>query len=381
MAIIGSTASEERSVPECTIYGHVYDANTRMPLTQAFVYCQDVKCAKPTTDRSGYYAIENCFSPSTTYIIKCSKNGYETATKSLTTDQDGKAVADFELEFEGGAYSERFSGSGDLKKDYCISNSETDYANVSIDIINAAHYEYRYKTYSDEIRSIAAMELIVEDADRITCSGYAKNKTNIFAQIKAFINNGNLAYNNSVIASDQGIEASQNIINASGDSIDAQVLAVGDDDLNLATNIYANTLESFQSTQKTSISIDTLTGVTINAITGPLEAVSYIWTRDRKLESIADVSAGVVSINQLISPSEARQDSAGCAGGAIFDTGTTIAGRNRLGVKTQVGSGNLNSLYQLATWKDVFYTVDYEYLPVSYQTGIYDMNLNSSKIF
>lgn len=380
MAAIELASAEDGYVPDGTIFGHVYDAYTKQPLSQAFVYCQDLKCAKPTTNISGYYAIEHCFSPSTTYIIKCSKNGYKTATRSITTDQGGKAIADFDLEFEGGSYSERFSGSGDLKKEYHILNSADNYANVSIDINNAAYYEYRYKTYSDKIRCIAGLELIVEDADRILCSGYARNRTIIPIEINAFIDNGYLAYNNSVVASNLGVEASQNIINASGNSIDAQAMAVGDDNLNLATNIDANVCEKFQSMQKISIGIDTLIDASINAITGPLEAVSHLWTEDRKLESIADVSAGIVSINQLINPSEAHLDSKGITGGASFDTGIINAGENRLRVNTQVGSGNLNDLYQLATWKDVRYKVDYEYMPVSYQTGTYDMNLNSSKI-
>jgi hypothetical protein len=372
--------SDEESSQEGTIFGHVHDLDTKQPISQAFVYCQDAKCSKPTTNSTGYYAIEHCFSPLTTYAIHCSKHGYKTATKSVTTDQDGKAIVDFELEFEGGSYSEKFSGSGDLKRDYYILNSANDYANVSIDIKNAAYYEYRYKTYSDEIRCIAGLDLYVENADKITCSGYAKNRTNIPTEIKAFFNNVNLAYNNSVIASNQGIEASQNIINASGDSIDARVLAVGDDNLNLATNITANVFESFQSTQRIAIGIDTLIDASINAISGPIKAISHIWTKDRKLESNADVSAGIVSIYQLTNPLEAHQDSAGITGSASFDTETTNAGRKWLGVNTQVGSGNINSLSQIATWKDVSYKVDYEYMPVSYQTGTYDVNLNSSKI-
>lgn len=58
----------------------------------------------------------------------------------------------------------------------------------------------------------------------------------------------------------------------------------------------------------------------------------------------------------------------------------TNAGGNRLEVNNQIGSGNLIDLSQLATWADIRYKVDYEYMPVSYQTRTYDINLNSSKI-
>jgi len=100
MAAIGSVASEGQSVPDGTILGHVYDANTKQPLSQAFVYCQDLKCAKPTTNGSGYYTIERCFSPSKAYTIQCSRHNYKTATSSATTDINGKAVVDFNLEQE-----------------------------------------------------------------------------------------------------------------------------------------------------------------------------------------------------------------------------------------------------------------------------------------
>ncbi len=101
IAAIDLVVAEDQSVPDGTIYGHVYDADTNHPLSQAFVYCQDIKCSKPTTDSTGYYATDSCFSPSKTYTIQCTKHGYETATKSVTTNQDGKAVADFNLEPEG----------------------------------------------------------------------------------------------------------------------------------------------------------------------------------------------------------------------------------------------------------------------------------------
>ena len=91
-------AVDDSEIPDGTIYGHVYDADTKQPLSQAFVYCQEVRCSKPvTTNATGYYATDPCFSPSKTYTFHCTKHGYQTATKSVTMDQSGKALADFDL--------------------------------------------------------------------------------------------------------------------------------------------------------------------------------------------------------------------------------------------------------------------------------------------
>ncbi len=92
--IRGVTAEE---VPDGTIYGHVYDADTKQPLSQAFVYCQDTNCPKQTTDKDGYYTIAGCFSPSTSYIIKCTKFGYESSSKTVVTDKQGKAEESFSI--------------------------------------------------------------------------------------------------------------------------------------------------------------------------------------------------------------------------------------------------------------------------------------------
>ncbi len=97
IAVINTVAAEDQSMPDGTIYGHVYDAQTKQPLSNAWVYCQEVKCPKQLTDSNGYYAIENCFSPSSTYVIDCTKNGYPTAKKTVETDSSGKAEIDFIL--------------------------------------------------------------------------------------------------------------------------------------------------------------------------------------------------------------------------------------------------------------------------------------------
>jgi hypothetical protein len=94
---IGIVTAADDPVPDGTIYGHVYDAQTKQPISQAWVYCQETKCQKQMTDSEGYYAIENCFSPSNTYVIECTKNGYPTAKNITQTDSSGKAKVNFNL--------------------------------------------------------------------------------------------------------------------------------------------------------------------------------------------------------------------------------------------------------------------------------------------
>ena len=97
MAAIGVVIAEDTSVPDGTIYGHVYDAQSKQPVSQAFVYCQAAKCKPIATDSDGYYAIDNCFSPSSDYVVECTKNGYPTAKNTTKTDSRGKAKVDFNL--------------------------------------------------------------------------------------------------------------------------------------------------------------------------------------------------------------------------------------------------------------------------------------------
>jgi PKD repeat protein len=293
-------------------------------------------------------------------------------------------------------HSETVTGAGSIRKDYYIQNKANDYAKVSVDIKNAAYYEYRYSIYSDGSQCNAGLNLVVKKAESMTCSGNAKNRKNIPTNIATSIKNGDLEYSNYVVASDQGVKASQNISfdlsdnsNPSDaiDSIDATGMASGDNNIIIENNIAANICERFQGRQKISAGMDTSTFTQIDAITGPLKVSSSIWEGDHKLNTIADVSAGVVSIYQLINPSEARQDSHATMGGATFDTMITNADRATTGVHTIVGSGVL-SLFHLVSWKDAFerlvrpvYNVEYEYMPVSYQTGTYDKILNTSILF
>jgi len=111
LAAAGSVASaEEESVPDGTIFGHVYDANTKQPLSQAFVYTQDVKCLKPATNSEGYYALKGCFSPLKNYAIECRKNGYESSSQSITTDQRGTAEYNLYLFKTSPKWSKTYGG-------------------------------------------------------------------------------------------------------------------------------------------------------------------------------------------------------------------------------------------------------------------------------
>jgi hypothetical protein len=269
--------------------------------------------------------------------------------------------------------SEKISGSGSIKKDYYIQNNASDSAMVSVDIKNANYYEYTYRLYTDEIRSSADLDLVVERAESIACSGDAKNRNNIPTNITTMIQNGNLTYNNSVVASNLDVQATQNIIAASGDNIDAIGKAGGDNNMAIENIITTTYSERFQSTQEVSVGRDTSTVAHINAITGPLKVSSYIGEGDRGLNTTADVVAGVVSIDQLINPFEAYQDSKGVTGGANFDTLIKNASGDRTHVYTSIGSGNLVNLSQRASRQDTNYTMEYEYMPISYSTGTYDI--------
>lgn len=102
LAVVGLALSEveERSVPDGTIYGHVYDAATNKPLANALVYCQDINIKKQFTKNDGYYAINGGFAPLSPYIISCTVYGYIPAVINADTDQYGNALADFNLEPE-----------------------------------------------------------------------------------------------------------------------------------------------------------------------------------------------------------------------------------------------------------------------------------------
>lgn len=100
MALIELVVAGEGPVSDGMIYGHAYDAETKKPISNAWVYCLDIKCSKPLTDNDGHFAFERCFSRSTYYKIQCSKNGYQTSSQNALTDTAGKADIDFYLDPE-----------------------------------------------------------------------------------------------------------------------------------------------------------------------------------------------------------------------------------------------------------------------------------------
>lgn len=96
IAAIGIAIAEEQPVPDGTIYGHVYDAQTKQPISGVWVYCQETKCSKQLTDSDGYYAIESCFSPSNSYVIECTY-GYKSTKKTAKTESNGKVEVNFNI--------------------------------------------------------------------------------------------------------------------------------------------------------------------------------------------------------------------------------------------------------------------------------------------
>lgn len=86
------------AVPDNTIYGHVFDAQTKKPLPSALLYC--LTCAPCMTDSKGYYEFGRFFSALTTYTIDCHKEGYRTFSRTVTTDLQGKTEVDFYLQPE-----------------------------------------------------------------------------------------------------------------------------------------------------------------------------------------------------------------------------------------------------------------------------------------
>lgn len=98
LCITGIKAVENSAVvPDGTIYGQVYEAETKQPLSQAFVYCHDVNSSKKTSDSQGYYAFESNFLPSNAYTIRCSRYGYYSSETIITTDSKGNARVNFFL--------------------------------------------------------------------------------------------------------------------------------------------------------------------------------------------------------------------------------------------------------------------------------------------
>jgi hypothetical protein len=96
--MINLGAASSVSIPDNTIYGHVFDAQTKKPLPSALMYCST--CSPNMTDSKGYFEFGRCFSALTAYAIDCHKKGYRTYSRIVTTDIQGKAEVDFCLQPE-----------------------------------------------------------------------------------------------------------------------------------------------------------------------------------------------------------------------------------------------------------------------------------------
>ncbi|OPY46969.1 MAG: hypothetical protein A4E47_00409 [Methanosaeta sp. PtaU1.Bin028] len=104
-----SIAEEERyyirriSSSPCNgdVSGHVYDADTGLPIKSAAIDVVNSCIACPTTNSTGYYEAGSpiCnLCPNTAYNVTCSAEGYESASKEVTTDAEGNMTVDFYLD-------------------------------------------------------------------------------------------------------------------------------------------------------------------------------------------------------------------------------------------------------------------------------------------
>lgn len=84
------------------ISGSVYDAKTGSPTpAAAFLICQNGKCwSPPASDDNGHFGTDAESCPSTSTGITCSVEGYEAATQTVTTDDNGNANLRFDLKPE-----------------------------------------------------------------------------------------------------------------------------------------------------------------------------------------------------------------------------------------------------------------------------------------
>jgi hypothetical protein len=335
------------------------------------------------------------------HIVLCLRDEYEKTP--LKAPENSKTVTTKEVNSEAmipstqgtGTNGMKVSGTGSIKKEYFILNKANDYAKVSIDIKNATRYEYQYNNYSDETQCNVDLKLNVSQAESVICSGNAKNRNGIPTNMTTSIKNGNLTYNNSVQASENGVRLSQYLEydSSKGDSVETISTAALNSNIykrTLKNTIFSNSCEHIQFIQENSIGEDTNTYANINAITGPFKSSLSISEGDRELYANADVTAGVMSLEQgvnlcdniwkSINSYEARQSCKGVLGGATFYTGSVNPDNEEMRAYTVVGSGNIMKMQQLANWFYAFYDVDYEYMPISYQTGEYDIDINTSSI-
>jgi hypothetical protein len=288
------------------------------------------------------------------------------------------------LETEITPDSGKVSGTGSIKREYFVQSEANDYAKVSVEIKNATHYEYNYSTYSDETQCSADIKLNVSQAESVICSGNAKNRDSIPTDMSASIRNGNITYNNAMQVSENGVKSSQRFEYSSiGDSVEAISTAASNNMINnkkIENNIASDSCEHILIIQENSIGDDASINVSIDAITGPLKSLLSRYEGDSSVYTNADVTAGVMSLEQRVNEYDARQSCKGILGGATFYTGSINTDNDNRYAYTVLGSGNIMKMRQSADLFYPFYDVDYEYMPVSYQTGTYDININTSSI-
>jgi hypothetical protein len=292
------------------------------------------------------------------------------------------------LEAEITPNSGKVSGTGSIKREYFVQSDANDYARVSVEIKNATHYEYNYSIISDETQCSADIKVNVSQAESVICSGNAKNRDGIPTNMSASAKNGMwINYDNTMQVSEDGVKSSQGLeyecTYKGGDSVEATSIAAFDNNRFskiVESNIVSNSCEHIQTFQETSSGEETKIYAGINAITGPLKSSLSIDEGDSKLYANADVAAGVISLEQLADKYNARQSSKGVLGGATFYTGSINTDKEKVCAYTVVGSGNLIEMLQLANSLYASYDVNYEYMPVSYQTRIFDIDINTSSI-
>ncbi len=93
VAIIAPTGGNSTTL-DGTIYGHVYDDETKEPVSSAFIRCEGETVI---TDAEGYYSLVGGFAPSTTYTLIGYASGYQDTSKTIKTDPNGKAEVDLFL--------------------------------------------------------------------------------------------------------------------------------------------------------------------------------------------------------------------------------------------------------------------------------------------
>jgi hypothetical protein len=146
----------------------------------------------------------------------------------------------------------------------------------------------------------------------------------------------------------------------------------GSKEWDLGSKVLAPNCEHFVGTQEVEKGSQILASTNLNAIAGPLKAASYATIEGKELSATANVAAGIINLSQSIDGFSAYQGALGMVGGCDFALTTENADGNVMQSLLRTGSGNLISMKQNASLQGVGYKAEYEYMPVSYQTGTYD---------